>query len=83
MCVNVELHYWELELELVSNQCLSLQFITDLSLPNWAVIILYFRHWHQPKMVLVRKTMRVVQLLPIPVAFCSRLMTDSDILDLI
>ena len=44
MYVNVELHYWELELELVSNQCLSLPN-SDLSLPDWAVIVLYFRHW--------------------------------------
>ena len=43
MCVNVELHYWELELEFVSNQCLSLPN-SDLSLPHWAVIVLYFRH---------------------------------------
>ena len=46
MCVNVELHYWELELELVSNQYLSLPN-SDLSLPNWAVIVLYFRHCTQ------------------------------------
>ena len=50
MCVNVELQYWELKLELVSNQCLSLPNSdlslpnSDLSLPNWAVIVLYFRH---------------------------------------
>ena len=43
MCVNVELQYWELELELVSNQCLPLPN-SDLSSPNWAVIVLYFRH---------------------------------------
>ena len=34
MCINIELHYWELELELVSNQCLSLPKC-DLSLANW------------------------------------------------
>ena len=44
--VNVELlQYW---LELVSVKPVfvttQLQFITDLSLPNWAVIVLYFRH---------------------------------------
>ena len=50
MYVNVELHYWELELELVSNQCLSLPNCnlslpnSDLSLPNRSVIVLYFRH---------------------------------------
>ena len=47
MCVNVELHYWELELELVSNQCLPLpnsDLSLPLSLPNWVVIMLYFRH---------------------------------------
>ena len=33
--------YWELELELVSNQCLSLPNC-NLSLPNWSVIVLNF-----------------------------------------
>ena len=53
MCVNIELHYWELEVDFVSNQCLLLPNSdlslpnSDLLLPNWAVIVLYFRYCNQ------------------------------------
>ena len=40
----LSLQYWELELKLVSNQYFLLLPNSDLSLPNWSVIVLHFRH---------------------------------------